>query len=108
MKGGAALRLRSFVVTDETSHETPSSAAGGLLVDQLPVAPGRMRKRVLNRLFGALVEGQTMNLALLALELVLDAPADRFAFAVRAGRDVDVGGIFGRVSQLLDDLLARR
>ena len=93
---------------DLVADQPIEHAAGALRVDHLLVDRAGMRERVLNRLFGDLVEGQTMNLALLALELVLDVPADRFAFAVRVGRDVDVSGIFGRVSQLLDDLLARR
>ena len=54
-----------------------------------------------------LVERQPVNLPLLALELLGEMPADRFAFAIRVGRDVDVGRVLGGVLELLDDLLAR-
>ena len=66
-----------------------------------------MLQRLLDRLLRDLVERQPVDLPLLAPELLGEVPADRLAFAIGVGRDVDVGGILGRVLELLDDLLAR-
>jgi hypothetical protein len=54
-----------------------------------------------------LVEREPVNLLLLAAQLLDEVPADRFALAVRVGRDVDVGGVLRGVLELLDDFLPR-
>ena len=92
---------------DLVAHEAVEHAPRPLCGDHPHVDGPRMLQRILNRLLGDFVEREAVNLALLALQLLNEVPADRLALAIRVGGDVDVGRVLRRVLQLFNDLLAR-
>ncbi len=94
---------RADLVTDKPVEDAARALRGHhLLVDGT-----RMVEGVLNGLLGDFVEGQPVNLALLALQFLNQVPADGLALAVGVGRDVNVRRVFRGLLELLDDLLAR-
>ena len=95
---------RADLVADEPIEHAPRL----LRIDHLQIDRARMLHRFLHRLLGDLVEHQAVDLFLLRPELFGQMPADRFAFAIGVGRDVDVGRILRRALQLGDHFLARR
>ena len=93
---------------DLVADEPIEHAARLLRVDHLHVDRARMLHRFLHRLLRDLVEHQAVDLFLLRAELFGEVPADRFAFAIGVGRDVDVGGVLRGALQLGNHFLARR
>ncbi len=91
---------------DLVADEAIEHAARLLRIDHLHVDLARMVHRFLHRLLGDLVEHEAVDLLLLRAELFGEMPADGFAFAVRVGGDVNVGGVLCRALQLGDHFLA--
>jgi hypothetical protein len=90
------------LVTNQPIEDAPRPLSG----DHLDIDRPGVLEGVEHRLLGDFVERQPMDSALLAGQFLDEMPADRLTFAVRVGRDVDVGGVLGRILQLFDDLLA--
>ena len=95
---------RADLVADEpVEHAARALRRNHLLVDR-----ARMVERLLHRPLRDFVEREAVDFLPLASELLREVPADRFAFTVGVGRDVDVRRLLRRVLQLFDDLLSRR
>jgi hypothetical protein len=62
----------------------------------------RVGDRRQRRIFGDLVELDPLGI--FELEDLREMPCDRFAFAIRVGREVDFAGRFRRRFELLDDV----
>ncbi len=88
--GQTATHLIPQQRADLVADQAIEYAARALRVDHLRVDRAWMLERVLHRLFRDLVEREPMELAFLPLQLLNEVPANRFAFAIRVGRDVDV------------------
>ena len=93
---------------DLVSDEPVEHAARLLRIDHLHVDHARVLHRFLHRLLRDLVEHQAVDLFLLPAELFGEVPADRFAFPIGVGCDVDVGGVLRGALQLGNHFLARR
>jgi hypothetical protein len=67
----------------------------------------RFGDRVLNGLFGDLVNQHAVHALVILGDLIGDMPSDRFAFAIRIGSQVDVFFPLRRFFELVDHFLLR-
>ena len=105
----AAAHLVPEQRADLVADQPIEHASRLLRVDHLLVDGRRVLHRREDTLLRDLVEHQAPDLLLVpGAELFGQMPADRLPFAVGVGRDVDLGGAFRGVLQLLEDLLPAR
>ena len=88
--------------TELIADDTVKDPARLLTVDQIHIDRTGMLDRVLDRGLGQLVEGDAVSLFRIDPERRCEMPGNRLSFAVRVGREEDLGGVLRLFFQFLD------
>ncbi len=101
----AALNLLPQKRRELEAHQPVEHPARLLRIDEVGVDLARGGERRQHRLLGDLVEGDAVDVLVVAAEHLRDVPGDRFPLAIGVGSEVDAIGLLRRFLQLLDDVL---
>ena len=105
----AARQLAPEDRRERESHEIIQGASGQVGVDQFLVERARLRKRLLDRTFGDLVEHDAVNFDTFQrpapFQFLGDVPGNGLAFAVRVGCQVEPIGPLERIGDIRDALV---